>query len=186
MIRDATLAVASQVCPGRMPTKQEMYDFLGTHSLSAAITKREGGFDALAQELNLTRKESEATFAHEMERRAATILTERGYSVTHMSAAHPYDLLADGVKIDVKASRETNFENRRFFQFFLSKKDPTCDVYMLFTIGSRDEILNTYIIPSKFAKQKHITIGIHRSRYNRFRERYDYIDTYRDFLRNIT
>ena len=136
----------------RMPSNQECHKVLGDSSLSNAIAKR-GGFYALAKELNLPIKKSETLLGKRMEALAYEMLKSRGFNPVQMSVRFPYDILVDGIKIDVKASHLYRGKVGNFYTFNLEKKYATCDIYILITLTEENEVLDVFIVPSKFVAQ---------------------------------
>ena len=90
----------------RMPTRKEVEQYCGDTSLTNAITRRKGGWYALAEKMRLPIKECETTFGKSHEKIIMERLVSMGYEVRRMPQNFPYDLLVnDSVKVDVKASR---------------------------------------------------------------------------------
>lgn len=181
-IKQGILRVVKDLNLTRMPSHSEVNAHTKSRSLSAAVSKRNGGWEALAHELNLPLKECESYFASRYESAAADLLKHHGFQAERMTANFPYDILANGsVKIDVKASRLVRGGGKAYYSFNLRHK-ATCDIYILFTVDEDGSILDTYIIPSKFVMQKQIAIGEIHSKYSRFRDRWEYVSLYSDFF----
>lgn len=167
----------------RMPSRQEVCDVTGDYSLSNAIARKFGGFYALAKELNLPIKQSETSLGKRMETLACEMLKSRGFNPVQMSVKFPYDIFVDGVKIDVKASHLYRGKNGNFYTFNLEKKYATCDIYILITLTEDNEVKDVFVVPSKFVVQNNqISVGEEQSKYNRFKDRWDYITSFSTYL----
>lgn len=169
----------------RMPSSQECTEVLGDSSLSNAIAKR-GGFYALAKELNLPIKKSETSLGKRMEALACEMLKSRGFNPVQMSVRFPYDIFVDGIKIDVKASHLYRGKMGSFYAFNLEKKYDTCDIYILITLTEDNEVKDVFVVPSKFVVQNNqISVGGRQSKYNRFKDRWDYISDLSAYLSSV-
>lgn len=166
----------------RMPSNKECNRVLGDSSLSNAIAKR-GGFYALARELNIPIKNSETSLGKRMEALVCEMLKSRGFNPVQMSVKFPYDIFVDGIKIDVKASHLYRGEIGNFYSFNLEKKYATCDIYILITLTEDNEVKDVFVVPSKFVMQNNqISVGEVQSKYNRFKDRWDYITSLSSYL----
>lgn len=168
----------------RMPSRVELNDFYGNSALTNRIMKT-GGLYKLAKELGLPMKESNTNYGKQYEYEAKRMLEDKGYKVEKMSQNFPYDLLLNNnVKIDVKVSRiyETK-EGYKFYSYRIGHRHSKCDIYMFIAInGDKEKI---YIIPSKeIFNNLQVSIGIN-SKYEKFVDRYDYIDKYLDFYEKL-
>ena len=106
----------------RMPTRKEVERYCGDTSLTNAITRRKGGWYALAEKMRLPIKECETTFGKSHEKIIMERLVSMGYEVRRMPQNFPYDLLVnDSVKVDVKASRLYRGTGGSFYSFNLEK-----------------------------------------------------------------
>jgi hypothetical protein len=115
------------------------------------------------------------------------MLISRGFEVDRMPQNFPYDILVDdSVKIDVKASHLYHGKQGNFFTFNLEKKYATCDIYVLLTLDDNNNIINTFIVPSKFViKNTQISIGEYASKYHKYRDRWDYISNLSEYFASI-
>lgn len=186
-IKRAILELMDACNMKRMPSRRECVDYYGDHKLANAITRRRGGWYGLAKEMGLPIKKSATYLGKMQEAKVCEILLSMGFDVERMSQNFPYDLLADNcVKIDVKASRLYHGKQGNFFAFNLEKKYATCDVYVLLALDDDGEIINAYIVPSKFViNNSQISIGERSSKYSVFRERWDYITKFSQFFRSV-
>lgn len=171
----------------RMPSQSECVGFYGNYCLSNAVAKRKGGWYGLAREMGFAIKESETLLGKTQEGVVCEILKARGFEVERMPQNFPYDLLVDNcVKVDVKASHLYRGKQGNFFTFNLEKRYATCDIYVLLTLDEDNNILNSFIVPSKFViKNTQISIGEYVSKYHKFRDRWDYISNLSEYLESI-
>ena len=160
----------------RMPSRNECDKFYGDYCLSNVITKRYGWYK-LAKELGLPIKDSDTYFGKTQEGAVCEMLVSKGFEPTRMPQNFPYDILVDNcVKVDVKASHLYKGKQGNFYTFNIEKKFATCDVYVLLTLDDENNIINTFVVPSVFViKNTQISIGEFASRYDKFKDRWDYI-----------
>lgn len=170
----------------RMPSSMEVSSYFGNYKLSNAISKRKL-WKPLALELGLEEKESETAFGKSHEAKAMEQLICMGYEVEKMPQNFPYDLLINNsLKVDVKASRLYKGQCGNFYTFNIEKQYATCDLYILYLIGSQAETKNILVIPSKFViSNTQISVGENKSKYLKYSERWDYIQKYTEFNEEI-
>lgn len=183
-IKQAVINVVIACDLDRMPSQKECKNYYGDYSLSNAVSRRGGGWYGLAKELGLSIKKSETYVGKIQEANVCELLLERGFDVERMPQNFPYDILVDNcVKVDVKASHLYRGKQGNFFTFNLEKKFATCDIYILLTLDEKDNIINTFIVPSKFViNNTQISIGEYASKYYRFKDRWDYISRLSEYL----
>ena len=171
----------------RMPTRKEVERFYGDGRLSNAITKHIGWYN-LADALGLSIKNSETTFGKKYEKLVQERLISMGYEARRMPQNFPYDLLVnDSVKIDVKASRLYMGTVGNFYSFNLEKPFCTCDLYVLCLIGVDEAISSYLIVPSKdVPTNTQISVGESKSKYNRYKDKWDYIEEYNRFFSSVS
>ncbi|RKI45785.1 hypothetical protein D7V67_15595 [Clostridium paraputrificum] len=164
----------------RMPTKSECDLVTGDYGLSNVIRRR-GGFNWLAHHLGLDQKDSETKFGLSGELKIKELLENKGYKVEKMSVKHPYDLLVnENIKIDVKtANKYTSPKGLSSYSFNLEKKNPTCDIYV-FICKDDNKIL---VIPSKFLRQTQLCITDKKSKYDGFKDKWEYVEVYNKFYK---
>lgn len=181
LIKEKILEVKNGLSLDRMPSRSECIQYFHNTSLVNAISRRKKWYQ-LADELGLKVKDSETYFGKSQESTAAEILISKGFSVRKMSQNFPYDLLVDDcVKVDVKASHLYHGPNGDFYTFNLEKDYATCDIYILFALSESDESY-IFIVPSKFViAQNQISMGVSKSKYHRFKDRWDYISALSGF-----
>ncbi|MDU8967449.1 MAG: hypothetical protein E7H39_16555 [Clostridium sp.] len=164
----------------RMPSKNECDLVTGNYTLSNAI-RRYGGYEYFSQYLNLESKECESKIGLKGELKIKEILENKGYKVEKMSNKHPYDLLVnENIKIDVKTARKYNSDKGwSSYSFNLEKSNPTCDIYVFICIEDEKYL----IIPSKFLRQTQLCITDKESKYDVFKDRWEYVEVYNKFYK---
>jgi hypothetical protein len=168
----------------RMPTADELKS-LGRNDLHIKIS-RTRKYSGWAEYLGLSRKESCTLNGQNMEETMAEKLRQFGHEVERMTTKHPYDLLVNGtVKIDVKTGCAYDLRGSRVHTFGINKKSPTCDIYICTALNeSGTEIERTFVIPSHHLKVVSLSIG-KDSVYNRFIDKWEYIDHYSKFFSQV-
>ena len=171
----------------RMPSRKECERHFGNGCLANVVTKREGGWYALADEMGLSMKHSETYFGKRHEAIAVDMIRAHGFNAERMTQNFPYDILVNGnIKVDVKVSHLYKGAKGNFYSFGLEKKFATCDIYILFTVSDENDITGTYIVPSKFVmRNKQISMGERKSKYERFKDKWDYVELYSDFYASV-
>lgn len=184
LIKEKVLEVKTAFSLDRMPSRSECIQYFHNEALVNAISKRKKWYQ-LAQELGLRVKDSETYFGKSEESNAAEMLISLGFSVRKMPQNFPYDLLVDDcVKVDVKASHLYHGPNGDFYTFNLEKQFATCDIYILFALSEQEE-KRVFVVPSKFViAQNQISMGVLKSKYHKFENRWDFISSLSDFLDN--
>lgn len=184
LIRSELLSVIDILNLDRMPTRKEIITVKGDDRLTNKISKTLGYY-GWADELGLKMKDNDTNKGKQAEFLAKTMLENLNFNVTKMSQNFAYDLLVESVcKIDVKFSNLYKGENGNFYSFALRKKYPTCDFYLL--IAKNDELQTLcYIIPSHFCNQTQISIGEKSSQYNKYLNRFDLINDFIEFVKQI-
>lgn len=187
LIQEKVLEVKKALALDRMPSRKECSQYFHDEALVNAISKKIGWY-TLANKMGLKIKASETYFGKSQEQEAFELLSAMGFSVRKMAQNFPYDLLVDdSVKIDVKASHLYRGKNGNFYTFNLEKDYATCDIYLLFAINDKNDRVMTFIVPSKFViSQCQISIGELKSKYHRFIDRWDYIETASSFWDSVS
>ena len=164
----------------RVPTSVEIQKITKNSKLINAI-RRHGGFEFWSRQVGDHQSKCTTRTGLDGEMKIKKILEDKGYLVEKMSVKHPYDLLVSGnVKIDVKTSNIYKSECGEYYTFNLEKKNPTCDIYIMFCKQS-NKIL---VIPSKFLHQTQMAIG-NKSIYDIYIDRWDYISQYEQFYKSV-
>lgn len=187
-IKQAIKKVVTAYELDRMPSRKECVDYYGNHSLANAVSRRHGGWYGLAKEIGLPIKKSETYFEKHQEGIVCEMLVSKGFDVERMPQNFPYDILVDNcIKVDVKASHLYCGKQGKFFTFNLEKRYATCDIYVLLTLDENNNIINSFIVPSKFViKNTQISIGKYASKYHKFRDRWDYISNLSEYLASVS
>lgn len=186
LIKEKVLQVKDGLGLDRMPSRRECEDYFGDTSLTNAVSKRKRWY-SLAAELDLPIKHSETFVGKTFEKIAVEDLSGRGYETKRMSTEFPYDILVeDSVKVDVKASHLFRGRLGNFYTFNLEKPYATCDVYILYCLDDHDSIIYSLIVPSvAVISNTQISVGEFSSKYHCFKERWDILDKYIEFLKGL-
>lgn len=186
LIKQKVLEVVDALELDRMPSRKECSEYFHNEGLTNAVSRRMGWY-ALAGELGLPIKESETYFGKTQERYAQEQLCSLGYEVRQMPQNFPYDLLVnDCVKIDVKASRLYHGEAGNFYSFNLEKPYCTCDIYLLYLVNDDKTTKDVLVVPSKaVALNTQISVGEITSKYNKYSQRWDILQSYADFMEAV-
>lgn len=169
----------------RMPTAAEIREDLHRNDLHMAIQKSSKKYSGWAEHLGLNRKPSETLKGQNREEEVLIKLESLGHKVERMTTKHPYDLLVnDTVKIDVKTGKAYRMRGSRVHSFGINKKNPTCDIYIVLALDEIEQVERTFIIPSHHLKVVSLCIG-KESVYNRFIDKWDYIDSYTKFYSQV-
>ena len=184
-ILDGIMEVVNALGIDRAPSFKEIRAHYHNSALTCAISKRKGIYE-YAKMLNLEIKDSETRIGKTAEFDVANRLMELGHDVKRMPQNFPYDILVDdAVKIDSKLSRLYHGKLGNFYTYNLEKPFCTCDVYVLTAISDGGNV-SYYIIPSCFIpRQSQISIGEKKSIYHKYRDRWDYVGQYSDFMRGL-
>lgn len=169
----------------RFPTHSEIEQFYGNKSLTNKISKS-GGTKYWASKLGYGVKDCESEFGDYFERYAIDdIYQHTGLSSYKNKVGYPYDITTNRhIKVDIKSS--TIIENNygyKFHSFNLEKKEPTCDIYILYCLNDNDEIHKTIIIPSCHVYgQTQIGISAYgNSKWDKYRNQWKWFEKYNDF-----
>lgn len=170
------------------PTHSQMIDVIGNRGLCSKISKT-GGTKFWAKKLDIPVKNCETEFGFKYESKVVEdIERELGLNSILMKPGYPYDVLTSGcVKIDTKVSRQF-FTNCHTWQntFNLEKKNPTCDIYVLYCLDNDGNYLKTIVIPSVVLQGK-TQVGIgKKSKYNKYIDNWNVIEEYKRFYDSIS
>jgi hypothetical protein len=170
--------IAAQLTPlakamNRMPSMPELTR-AGHGRLANAIT-RSGGSMAWAKTIGMPLKESETRRGQAIEAAIADELRSLGFSVERQSTRAPFDLLVDGVRVDVKSGKYGEYKHKngtlvRGHVFALNKVPATCDLYLLVGVDGENRPLWRYYIPASEAQVRTITITPTGKRYAAFKD----------------
>ena len=173
----------------RFPTHSEMVEFYGDRSLTNKISKS-GGTKYWAARIGYSVKNCESEFGDFYERYSIDdILKNTKLKSYKNKVGYPYDITTNKhIKVDVKSS--TIIENNngyKYHSFNLEKKEPTCDIYILYCIDNSDLIYKTYIIPSCHVYgQTQIGISAYGiSKWDRYKNNWAIFNTYNEFYQKL-
>lgn len=186
VIENKIMEVVQKLNLDHFPTHSEMIAALGNRGLAAKISKDKGTV-FWAEKLGLPIKYSETSFGNRFEIKAISDIYEStGLHSVQTSSRYPYDLLVDNsVKIDVKVSKEfMNNCNAKSFSFNLEKREPTCDIFILYCLENDESVRKVLIIPScSLLGQTQVGVG-DKSKWDFYINRWDFIKQYSDFFDN--
>lgn len=184
LIKENIMIVVEKLNLDHFPTHSEMIEVFGNKSLACKIAKHKGTV-YWAEKLGLPLKYSDTTFGNKYEIKAISDIYENvELNSVQTSSRHPYDLLTDNsVKIDVKVSKEfTNNCNSKAFAFNLEKKNPTCDIFLLYCLNDDETYRKVLIIPScSVIGKTQIGVG-ENSKWNRYENRWEIVKQYSEFF----
>ena len=187
LIKEKVFEVVAALELDRMPSRKECETYFKNGCLASAITRRKSWY-SLAAELGLPVKDSETCLGKRYETIAEEQLNGKGFDTRRMPQNFPYDILVDSsIKVDVKVSHLFKGPNGSFYAFNLEKPFCTCDIYLLYTLEEDgDNIKDLLIVPSKFVPSNtQISVGAINSKYYKYRDRWDYIESYSSFLETV-
>lgn len=179
------MEIANTFDPPRMPTYSEMRTIYNGDSLTNKVTRTGGSFK-WAKRLGLPMKQSETKLGVYAEKYVANLLRSSGFTVEETPVRHPYDLLVDGcVKIDVKAANISYVRNDKIRAYRLSKRQPTCDFYVLCEID--DEVVSRiFVVPSSVVSgQTQIEMGFAKTKYAKYIDKYSLISDAVTFFKSL-
>lgn len=160
-------AVASKT--GRMPTANELKG-LGLNALACAIS-RGPGFRAVSLKLGLAQKGTETHFGQRWERVVVAFYAAHGAEVERMSTRHPFDVLVNGHRVDVKAARPSAGGG---FVFAGMKRGEHCDFFHAVCVRNDNTALAHFVIPAEEARIHTLTLSpltlAGEGKYARFRD----------------
>lgn len=169
----------------RMPSREEIESTKKNNALVSVIGKTYG-FYGWEEKLNLTVKRSETQFGQLYQQKCIQILQDKGYIAEDTSTKAPYDIVVNNkVRIDVKSGCAYDLKGSRCHTFNLEKQFLTCDIYMIFALDENGEkIERLLIIPSSHLNIVTLSMGTN-SKYNKYKNRWDYIDKYLNFYKTL-
>ena len=147
LIEKEILDVVKKLNIDYFPTHTEIKQVKGNSALASKIANYKGSA-FWAEKLNLPLKYSETSFGNKYEIIAISDIFEHtGLNSIQTSSRHPYDLMVDNdVKVDVKVAKKIkNNCNTYSYSFNLEKREPTCDIFLLYCLNN-DETNDKIII----------------------------------------
>lgn len=186
LIKNEILLVKEILCINSMPSYGQIRKVRKSNDLNLKISKT-GGIEKWAKELGLEIKRNETRIGKRGEEIAEKILISKGYNVINVSEKNfPYDLLVNNdIKIDVKISHMYIGESGNFYSCNTEKPIPTCDIYFVICERKVGEIDKILLIPSKEIHITQISIGEFKSKYDKYIDRWDYIERYDNFYKSL-
>lgn len=183
-VENEILSVVKQLNIDHFPTHVEMMQATGNKALACRISKTQGTL-FWAEKLGIPIKFSETSFGNRFEIFAIEDIFENCMLTSvHTSSGHPFDIYTNNsVKIDVKVSKVfINNNGAESYSFNLEKKEPTCDIYLLYCVNGDESIDKTLVVPSCLLMgQSQMGVGI-TSKWDIYKEKWDYINEYSDFF----
>lgn len=183
-IEDALELMVSSTGQKTMPTHKEINEFFGNYKLSNAI-RRNGGTAYWAQKMGFEIKECESKMGENYEDFFVAEMLDEGFDCERAnigSPRFPYDVIVDGsVKVDVKSGRLYSLGNGSgFYTFNIEKKIQTCDVFVLYCVGEKDNrekyVKEFYTIPASILSGKtQVSFGLDSKKYRMFKNNYNAI-----------
>jgi hypothetical protein len=170
----------------RMPSRTEIFAVVKNHKLDNAI-QRSYKYSGWAEKLGLELKESDTSLGKEYENIAVVdILENTGYESEKMTQNYPFDLLvADSIRVDVKASNRFYYNGKNYFHCFnLEKKFPVCDLFVCYCLDDQRAIERVFVIPSSKLHVTQLSIGV-KSRYSEYQNSWAYFERYYEFYKSL-
>jgi len=185
-IKSEILSIIDILDINRMPSRSEI-ETVGKNKAIVSAIARSYGYYGWAERLGLDAKESDTLMGITYEKLCMESLKSKGYSVKDTAVKAPYDLIINGnVKIDVKSGTAYESRGSRVHTFGINKPLPVCDLYIIYALDEeRENIERTFIIPSKDLKLHSMSIGAD-SKYNKYINRWDFIDQYDAFYKSVS
>lgn len=173
-------------CKGlkHFPTHSEMNSFYGSSRLSAKVSES-GGTRFWAEKLGLPIKDCESELGNDYELYAIDDIKHNlGLEAYQTKPRYPYDLLVNNsIKIDVKVSYPYQDKGHAYANTFnLEKREPTCDIFIMYCLDFDGNIAKTLIIPAiaLFGKTQ-LAVG-KKSKWDTYKDKWSYISEYDLFM----
>ena len=185
--KKAILVVVENLGISTFPTHKEIENFYGNSSLTNHIAKS-GGTRRWAKAVKLPIKQCESELGNDYELFAIEEIHNRvGLIAKQTKPRYPYDLLVDkSIKVDVKVSFPfLNNCGSYANTFNLEKKEPTCDLFILYCLNLEGKIVKTLVIPSCVTSGK-TQIGVgNDSKWDYYKDRWDYFTEFSVFMKDL-
>lgn len=173
----AVRAIASSL--GHFPSNTELCE-MGRNDLACQISRR-GGFFYWSDRIGIKRRHSDSDFGWAGEHAVAEILRRRGHEVIEDTAIRcPFDLLVDGVKVEVKTARFAQYGSCKGWFYRIGRK-LACDVLVLLQADTQ----TCYVMPRWAAPETNITISRDGGIYAKYRDNFGLITQYANALREV-
>lgn len=189
LITDKINRVIHTLGLNRFPTQHEMRDFYGNYSLAVKISKT-GGAKYWANKMGYVVKRCESEFGEHFEMYVINdIRIHTGLESYKTKTRYPYDIVTNKhIKVDVKSSTiNKNKQGYSYFSFNLEKREPTCDIYLLYCINDSNEPYKTLIVPSCYTYgQTQICITANKnSKWDKYKNNWKLFDLYNKFYADL-
>lgn len=169
----------------RFPSRSEMINYFGDMSITNIVSKR-GGYKFWADKMGYKMKESETKSGWFGEKIAKELLESKGYIAERLNTNCAYDFVINHrTRVDVKYSKLYKGAHGNFYSFNLEQKFHDCDIYIL--ICERDDkTFKIIVLPQSFVQnQGQISVGEFKSKWYSYIDRFDFIDMYIKFYKEI-
>ena len=174
----------------RFPTHSEIESFCGNKTLTNKIAKS-GGTKYLADKLGYGVKHCESEFGNYYEEFAiGDINLHTGLVSYKNKVRYPYDITTNKhIKVDIKSSTIImNDKGYEYYSFNLEKREPTCDIFILYCINNqKHNIDKTYIIPSCHV-YGHTQKGVSaygKSKWDKYKDQWIWFEKYNKFYNEV-
>lgn len=173
----------------RFPTQHEINDFYGNSSLSQKISKT-GGTKHWADKMGFDVKYCDSEFGESFEKYAINdIRIHTGLDSYKTKTRYPYDIATNKhIKVDIKSSTIVKSNNGFLYHSFkLEKREPTCDIYILYCINDNDKVYKTLIIPSchVYGQTQISTTISGNSKWDRYEDNWNLFASYDRFYSDL-
>lgn len=187
MVIDRLNEVVEEKNLDHFPTHSELIDYYNNNALASKLAKS-GGTKYWSNKLGMKQVSCESKFGDKYEEYCMEQLEKLGYECEKMKPRYPYDLTANKhIKIDVKSARlftSVTNSNSKYYTFNLEKTNPTCDIFICYCLDENNKLAKIYIIPSvELYGKTQLSLGVYKSKYDKFINRWDIFDFYDSFYK---
>lgn len=168
------------------PTLRQIQDYFGDTRLLNYINRNYDGLYKLAESYNLTIKEGAYSTGLYGENELQKKLESLGFKVDKEPTNCIYDFTVNNiVRIDCKYSNIYHGKTGDFYSFNLEDSHPDCDIFICL-FKDKNEELQFLVIPHVFVfNYKQISVGIEKSKWLKFKNRFDYLIKYEEFFKGL-
>jgi len=143
---------------GHMPAASDLKS-IGRHDLTNAISAS-GGFIHWARKIGAKPKPSSVTTGLRWERHEAGRMRSLGHEVEEMPPGHPFDLMVNGHRVDVKSSVWRPYTGcLGSYVFSKTKRGRDADLFDAVCVEG-DEVIHRFVIPAEQVVSDGITISV--------------------------
>lgn len=170
-------AIAARL--GHFPSSTYLKE-IGRNDLMCQVSRR-GGVFYWSEKIGAPRQDSDSDHGWRGENKVAKILRARGHEVIEDTAIRcPFDLLVDGVKVEVKTAKFAQYGVCRGWFYRIGRR-LACDVLVLF----QEDTGVCYIMPWWAAPESNITISRDGGKYAEFKDNFALIESYAGALKKL-